>query len=592
MRCCYFSGQVHGLFPAVPPDFAGLGVLDWEAWPFTWERWVLAGEEPKTNHAMNASVELVRSQHPSWNSSRLEAEAARQYDAAMQQFITATLDALHRLRPNARFGFYTEPCPWWAVVKSSGDGSPTPMGCRADFQALHDEKEAWLWEATDAVFAQIYTVRPPGTYPNPPHAPVNVTADSNRRYVDAQMSEAMRVTKGRRAQVFAYARAMYSTRADKDTTKGHYNASAFIDHRDDLLNEVARPAMHGAAGTVIWGSSDDCMDASLCQGTASYVRRQLGPMSAAAIQASAQCSQKHCGGTGRCLQLDKFGGKLAKPACVKTDDSQIAVPVQPDGSYSVVVDGVEWLPSGATFVRHSNTTWSTHDKSLQLSAVSSARGTDGGGAFNRTLLTWKAGNRQFETSVRVYDRMAVFRQTFVEQLEGTDASSKAKDGVASGWPAFRMTELPVGGRRGVVSFQGQMAGMDTATGAWGAGSGVVGEGIDGTGPLAIFEEGMARTVVVSAHSNFVAASQSIQDSPPHPSGASVISYGVMGSVNQIPAGFVLETVVVASASGPNDAMIAWGDVLLREHGKDRYAYRDDTVMQKLGYSTGESPGYR
>ena len=103
----------------MPPDFAGLGVLDWEAWPFTWERWVLAGEEPKTNHAMNASVELVRSQHPSWNSSRLEAEAARQYDAAMQQFITATLDALHRLRPNARFGFYTEPCPWWAVAKSS-----------------------------------------------------------------------------------------------------------------------------------------------------------------------------------------------------------------------------------------------------------------------------------------------------------------------------------------------------------------------------------------------------------------------------------------------------------------------------------------
>jgi len=106
-----------------------------EAWPFTWERWVLAGEEPKTNHAMNASVELVRSQHPSWNSSRLEAEAARQYDAAMQQFITATLDALHRLRPNARFGFYTEPCPWWAVVKSSGDGSPTPMGLRPEAPA-------------------------------------------------------------------------------------------------------------------------------------------------------------------------------------------------------------------------------------------------------------------------------------------------------------------------------------------------------------------------------------------------------------------------------------------------------------------------
>ena len=54
---------------------------------------------------------------------------------------------------------------------------------------------------------------------------------------------------------------------------------------------------------------------------------------------------------------------------------------------------------------------------------------------------------------------------------------------------------------------------------------------------------------------------------------------------EIPGQFVLETVVAVSASGINRAMIAWGDLLLAQHSKSRYAYRDDVVVQVLGYST-------
>ena len=78
--------------------------------------------------------------------------------------------------------------------------------------------------------------------------------------------------------------------------------------------------------------------------------------------------------------------------------------------------------------------------------------------------------------------------------------------------------------------------------------GVLGEGVDGSGPVAIFAEGMECTAVLSSFRNFMAASQSIHDSPPHPSGDAVLSYGVFGSVTAIPAGYAIETIVTVRVS--------------------------------------------
>lgn len=169
--------------------------------------------------------------------------------------------------------------------------------------------------------------------------------------------------------------------------------------------------------------------------------------------------------------------------------AEIRVPVQPDGSYAVLLDNTTWLPSGATFFRHGNATYSTHDGSLKLVRQASSAGSDAAGVFNRTRLQWRAGDARVETSVRVYERHAVFRQAFTSGLSRTDCSALGAEGVASGWPSFRMDPLP---RRGVVSWQGIMAGMDTKTGSWGA-AGVVGTGIVGTGPIAIFNENVKRT---------------------------------------------------------------------------------------------------
>ena len=53
---------------------------------------------------MNLSVELVLKDHPSWPPWKAEREAGRRYDAAVRTFIIATLDTMHRLRPEGKFG--------------------------------------------------------------------------------------------------------------------------------------------------------------------------------------------------------------------------------------------------------------------------------------------------------------------------------------------------------------------------------------------------------------------------------------------------------------------------------------------------------
>ena len=69
--------------------------------------------------------------------------------------------------------------------------------------------------------------------------------------------------------------------------------------------------------------------------------------------------------------------------------------------------------------------------------------------------------------------------------------------------------------------------------------------------------------VISAMSNFMAASQSFANG--------TLSYGVMGAVKSIPAGYSLETVVsVTAAGGVNRAMEDWGGLLLAKHGKARW----------------------
>ena len=66
----------------------------------------------------------------------------------------------------------------------------------------------------------------------------------------------------------------------------------------------------------------------------------------------------------------------------------------------------------------------------------------------------------------------------------------------------------------------------------------------------------------------------------------------MGAVTSIPAGYTLETILSVSAEGGvNKPMEDWGSVLLAKYGKQRYAYRRDLAVQRLGFSTDNGAFY-
>jgi hypothetical protein len=110
----------------------------------------------------------------------------------------------------------------------------------------------------------------------------------------------------------------------------------------------------------------------------------------------------------------------------------------------------------------------------------------------------------------------------------------------------------------------------------------IGQGIGGTGPIVVFDSDLKTSLVLSPFSNFMAANQKVV--------GDALSYGVMGGVTEIPKGYSIST-VVSLGSGVNSAMDTWGDILLKQNGKERYAYQKDLAMQYLGYSTDNGAYY-
>jgi hypothetical protein len=69
-----------------------------------------------------------------------------------------------------------------------------------------------------------------------------------------------------------------------------------------------------------------------------------------------------------------------------------------------------------------------------------------------------------------------------------------------------------------------------------------------------------------------------------------VAFGPLGSIVSIPTGYTIET-VVSLGQGINKAVEAWGDLLLAQYGKNRYSYKEDYLLQTLGYSTGRMHGF-
>lgn len=282
--------------------------------------------------------------------------------------------------------------------------------------------------------------------------------------------------------------------------------------------------------------------------------------------------------------------------------SPVKLEVRPDtraeGAYSVLLDGVEWLPAGKPVeFWHHGTRLSAAGGGLTAEHASTTHGADSLGDFARHATVWRARTSppmRFVTAVRVYAHAAVFEQQYPDGASPVEPG--AGQPLASTFPSFLVRAEPSSagpGRRGFLQYIGEMIGSHYRAGEWTAAAAARGAlgpgGLSGTGPLVLFAESLASSAVLSPLASAMATSQHV-DATAEP--GPTLGYGLHGNVTHVPAGFRLETIVVASGGGVRAAMLAWGDALLARTGKARsHAWASDLTLQYLGYSTDAGSYY-
>jgi hypothetical protein len=109
-------------------------------------------------------------------------------------------------------------------------------------------------------------------------------------------------------------------------------------------------------------------------------------------------------------------------------------------------------------------------------------------------------------------------------------------------------------------------------------------GVTGFGPLCAFTKDLSKSAVISSFSQFMAASNGRTNDG--------VSYGLQGSITEVPAGYSLSFVVAQSpAGGVQAAFEAWGDRLLQRYSKEREVTYADYSLNFLGYSTDNGAFY-
>ena len=288
---------------------------------------------------------------------------------------------------------------------------------------------------------------------------------------------------------------------------------------------------------------------------------------------------------------------LSKAVCVIVAASSVglAASVNPlllavsaDGTYSL--SHASWpslqLASAPTSVRVNGAWLSAADGSLvRVGGVRSSVGSDAWGAYNGTALDWAASTAPsavlMTASFRVYaDAPAVaFAAAFPAGVPATGANTGAdQDSTTTRFPAWA---LPAASPLGWMTWAGPFLNRGLAGplfGSWAAATKSWPGGLSG-GPIAIFDQAGAETLILSAASEFMGVSAAAE--------GGALNQGAMGSAASLPAGFAYETVAWAGAAGQgiNAGIMSWGAGLLAKHGKPHGLSRSDFTNTNLGYNT-------
>jgi hypothetical protein len=270
------------------PAFAGNAVIDMEFW-----RPDFSTLAPPYR---NLSLALVRAEHPQWNASRVEAEAARAFEAAALDFLEATLRLYTELMPLARVGFYGYPANYYypcsADHNSSQCGYNDPdvgEGLRAK-----NDAQARVFAASTALFPSIYL---------PANTNNSAAFPHHEEYVAATVAEALRLRNAHapRALVLPFAWNFY-----------HDGRTLLLPA--DMATELAVPPQYGADGVILWGAP---VYYNTTEAMVQYLNATLGPLAKQTVASNCACAAQRCSGHGACSPqggcrcLPGFSG----PAC-------------------------------------------------------------------------------------------------------------------------------------------------------------------------------------------------------------------------------------------------------------------------------------
>ena len=291
------SACAKALAAAVPDtNFSGLLILDFEGWrPVAADNDVVlrtegAGAGFTLSLYTQYSRQLVQQQHPGWDAGRVTDTARQQFDAAAQAMFTAAVEACKLTRPHARVGYYGFP----GMISPVDTHPPSFAGSEL----------LWLWRQLDVLTPSDYLWSPQFDGKQVERAQVNVA-------MSLHLAQLVLNATGRRPAVYPYIW-IWPRPVDVNNT-GAGGARA-----DGLAASVTVPAVMGADGVILWGSSSGidspavAARCALCANIQGYLTSVAGPVMAECVSEREACGTSVCSGHGRCASTldtaDALGG--------------------------------------------------------------------------------------------------------------------------------------------------------------------------------------------------------------------------------------------------------------------------------------------
>lgn len=254
-------------------DKEGLAVIDWEEWRPNWVRnWQTKDIYRK------ASRQLVHERNPTWRDEQVEKQAIYEFETSAQEFMVNTLRKAKNYRPRQLWGYYLFPD---CYNHDYSNNAESYTGRCPDVEESRNDKLAWLWRESTALYPSIYLDR------------TLASSENGRKFVRARVNEAMRIAKKHHQDyslpVFVY-------------TRPTYNRGLELLSEKDLVYTIGESAALGAAGTIFWGDANYTRSKETCGLLKDYLDQDLGRYIVNVTKAAQLCSTVRCHGNGRCLR--------------------------------------------------------------------------------------------------------------------------------------------------------------------------------------------------------------------------------------------------------------------------------------------------